>query len=330
MKKHKLTLFSTGILATSLFLAPIAEASTYVVQKGDNLSKISKTYNATVNELKTWNQLKNDTIYVGQKLVVANSTSSNSSPTNTSKAKAPVIKQTVPSNANTYNHQSVSNRQSSNSATYKVVSGDTLSKIANKHNLTVAKLKSINNLTSDLIYVGQVLKVSEAAVSEVKSSEITVKEEIDLKAEQAERAISQQLAKESVIYSYPKNGNTYQDVIKLAKSLVDTPYAFGGNSPEGFDCSGFVQYVYSNAGLSVVRKSSEDYFMNDTTTVNRPVAGDVIFFKNTYKSGISHMGIYIGNGEFIHAGSNGVEVSKLSYNYWDTRYVAFKRFNEVK
>lgn len=323
MKKRKRTLFCTSILATTLLLAPSAEAATYVVKKGDNLTKISKAHNTTVNDLKAWNQLKNDTIYVGQTLKVANSKSTNVTPTNTNKTQT-TVKQTVPSNVNTYTNQAVSNSQYT---THKVVSGDTLSKIARKYNLTVDALKSMNNLKSDLIYVGQVLKVNKLAVLDVNLPPTTEKEQVDLKAEQA---ITAQLAKESIIYSSPKDRRVYENVVNLAQSLVETPYLFGGNTPDGFDCSGFVQYVYSNAGLSVVRKSSEDYFMNDTTIVNTPVAGDVIFFKNTYKSGISHMGIYIGNGEFIHAGSNGVEVSKLSYKYWDTRFVAFKRFNSVK
>lgn len=325
MKKRKLTLFCTGILATTLLLAPSAEAATYVVKKGDNLTKISKAHNTTVNNLKTWNQLNNDTIYVGQTLIIENSKKTNATPTKVNKTQLTLKKQTVSSSANTYNNQAVSNSQST---TYKVVSGDTLSKIANKFNLTVASLKSMNDLTSDLIYVGQELKVSEMTVSEVDSSQ-SIDEKVveDLKADQA---ISEQLAKESIIYSSPKNREVYEEVVNLAESLVDTPYLFGGNTPEGFDCSGFVQYVYSNAGLSIVRESSEDYFMKKTTKVQTPVAGDVIFFKNTYKSGISHMGIYIGDGEFIHASSNGVEVAKLSHNYWDTRFVAFKRFNNVK
>ena len=69
--------------------------------------------------------------------------------------------------------------------------------------------------------------------------------------------------------------------------------------------------------------------MNDTTVVSNPMPGDVVFFKNTYKSGISHMGIYLGDGTFIHAGDNGVEQSNINYSYWKDRFVAFKRFNEV-
>lgn len=60
------------------------------------------------------------------------------------------------------------------------------------------------------------------------------------------------------------------------------------------------------------------------------IPGDIVFFKNTYIEGISHMGIYIGADQFIHAGSNGVQVSKLSFDYWASKFVAFKRFNQLK
>lgn len=323
MRKQKLTLLCSSILATSLFLAPTAEAATYVVKKGDSLYKISRTYNTTVNNIKTWNNLKSDTIYVGQSLVVQNNkntTSTTSKTSNTSNTK-----KTSTSSISTFN-PTVSNQSSSNTATYKVERGDSLFKIARKFNTSVATIKSINNLKSDTIYVGQVLKISSAPTVEV-SNQSTTKQPVVPRADQA---IANQLTKEKVISSSPKNKRVYEKVVNVAKSLEQSPYVFGGSTPEGFDCSGFVQYVYSNAGLSVSRKSSEDYFMNDTTTVQNPVPGDIVFFKNTYKSGISHMGIYLGNGEFIHAGSNGVEVSKLSYNYWDTRFVAFKRFNGVK
>ncbi|STY44600.1 Muramidase-2 precursor [Listeria grayi] len=119
-------------------------AKTYTVVSGDNLSKIAKKYKVTVANLKSWNSLKSDTIYVGQKLKVSKAASAPASKPAASKPAAPAA---------------------STAKTYTVVSGDNLSKIAKKYKVTVANLKSWNSLKSDTIYVGQKLKVSKATSS---------------------------------------------------------------------------------------------------------------------------------------------------------------------
>lgn len=303
-------------LFTTVFVAPVAEASTYVVQKGDTLSKIASKFNITVVQLKKWNNLTNDNIFINQKLTVA---------------KEQENLPTDPIKSNTTTAKLI---------TYKVVKGDTLSKIANKYNTTVPELKTWNNLKSDSIFAGQTLVVSKKRLS--GTDNLTPISGNDNQSpgdgnngqvgSDVDKFIEKQLASEKMITNNPSSDGQvmYGKVIELAKQQIGVPYVFGGNTVAGFDCSGFVNYVYSNAGMKIVRKSSLDYFINDTTIVKNPVPGDVVFFKNTYIPTISHMGIYIGNNEIIHAGSNGVEISKLSYEYWSSRLVAFKRFNNLK
>ena len=72
------------------------------------------------------------------------------------------------------------------------------------------------------------------------------------------------------------------------------------------------------------------YFEEDTIKVKNPLPGDVVFFKNTIIPTISHMGIYIGNDEFIHAGTNGIAIANLNTKYWSERFVAFKRLNALQ
>jgi peptidoglycan DL-endopeptidase LytE len=115
------------------------------------------------------------------------------------------------------------------------------------------------------------------------------------------------------------------NVVDIAKKYIGSPYAWGGTSPSGFDCSGFIYYVFNQAGTSISRTNTEGYYSR-STAISNPKPGDLVFFKNTYKAGISHMGIYVGNGEFIHASDSGVVVTKLSNSYWSPRFAGYRTF----
>lgn len=111
-------------------------------------------------------------------------------------------------------------------------------------------------------------------------------------------------------------------VIEKARSLLGTPYVWGGSSPSGFDCSGFIYYLYDQANRTIPRTVHEVW--NFSTPVKQASIGDLVFFE-TYKAGPSHMGIYLGDGQFIHASLEGVEISNLSESYWKERYLGAKR-----
>ncbi|MEN1968785.1 NlpC/P60 family protein [Lentibacillus sp. N15] len=118
------------------------------------------------------------------------------------------------------------------------------------------------------------------------------------------------------------------NVVSIAESLVGTPYTFGGSTPEeGFDSSGFVNYVFDQVGIPLDRTHAE-MWENNGTFVDNPVPGDVVFFEDTYKDGVSHSGIYIGNNQMIHAGTEetGVEIESLDKDYWQDSYIGAKSF----
>ncbi|NMA90133.1 MAG: hypothetical protein GX972_02250 [Amphibacillus sp.] len=142
---------------------------------------------------------------------------------------------------------------------------------------------------------------------------------------QIKEDISNNIAQDNTNESVKKNtgNNQIEHVIQNAKDQTGVRYQWGGTSPSGFDCSGFVQYVFNQQSISVPRTVSEMW--NQTKSVDQPSVGDLVFFE-TYKQGPSHVGIYLGNGQFIHASeSKGVMTSALSQDYWQTRYLGSKR-----
>jgi cell wall-associated NlpC family hydrolase len=115
------------------------------------------------------------------------------------------------------------------------------------------------------------------------------------------------------------------NVIANAAELMGTPYVWAGTTPQGFDCSGFLQYIFAKEDVSLPRTVAQMW--DAATSVKEPAVGDLVFFE-TYKTGPSHAGVYIGNNQFVHAGSStGVTISNLNYAYWQDRYLGSKRVN---
>lgn len=111
-----------------------------------------------------------------------------------------------------------------------------------------------------------------------------------------------------------------RELVNISFQYIGVPYVFGGTSPWGFDCSGFTQYVFSEAGINLSRMADEQFNDGQQIASSELRPGDLVFFE-TYDYGPSHVGIYIGNGEFVHAGtSTGVTVSDMYDGYWGARY----------
>ena len=101
---------------------------------------------------------------------------------------------------------------------------------------------------------------------------------------------------------------------------------WGGTSPSGFDCSGLVQYVFKQHCILLNRTTKTQFQQGTFVSKAALQPGDLVFFQNTYTTGISHVGIYIGNNEFIHASSSkGVTISSLSNSYWASHYYGARR-----
>lgn len=116
-------------------------------------------------------------------------------------------------------------------------------------------------------------------------------------------------------------------IVRTARKYLGRPYVFGANGPRSFDCSGFVRYVYRLHGYYLPRTAASQSRVGKAVAKGNWRYGDIIYFRNTYKSGVSHVGIYAGNRRIIHAWPRkGVTtVNFTTYRYLASRYAGARR-----
>ncbi|QBP42029.1 C40 family peptidase [Paenisporosarcina antarctica] len=351
--RQSLLLASTGTTQTASAAPSKTQASsnttTYTIKSGDTLGRIALDHKTTVTNIQKLNNISSHIIHPGQVITISGTAvAATKAPSAPAKTVTPVATATstyvVKSGdtlgriANLHN-TTVTNIQQLNNITshiiyprqvlkvsgkasaapvavapkpapvasakpgnsvYSIVSGDTLSGIAYRHRVTVDQIMSWNNLTSTALRIGQKLSIG-------GSGEVAP------------------VAAPTPVPATPVAGSSlYQKVINVAKPLQGIPYVWGGSSTSGFDCSGYIYYVYKQAGLDVSRTNTTGFDAR-SYDISNPVPGDLVFFSNTYRPGISHMGIYIGNNQFIHAGGDRVQITSLSNSYWGGKFTGFKR-----
>ncbi|MCR5176014.1 MAG: C40 family peptidase [Anaerovibrio sp.] len=114
-------------------------------------------------------------------------------------------------------------------------------------------------------------------------------------------------------------------IIKTAKNLIGVPYVSGGTTPKGFDCSGYLQYIFEKNGLTIPRTADVQYKLGKNYKLTALEAGDLVFFQTDASHTVTHCGLYIGNGQFIHASSSkGVRIDRLADDYWKKAFFAAK------
>lgn len=142
----------------------------------------------------------------------------------------------------------------------------------------------------------------------------------------------EQVVSDSPLSFFEQAGSAMEQVLMSALSLSGTPYKFGGVSPEtGFDCSGFVRYVFSQAAnLTLPHGARAISQLGQSISVDQLQPGDLVFF-NTLKHAFSHVGIYLGDGRFIHAPSSGggVHIVNMNDAYWSKRFNGARRLDQA-
>jgi len=275
---------------------------TYKVKSGDTLAKIAKKYRVSVEKLKTLNDLSSTKLKKNQILVIEK----DSSPKKEKKdviaappaSKEPTAVQTVSENDGEF-------------IEYRPKKGDTLARIASKFNLDKEDILEANNITGKklpkVILIPKIIEVNE-------SEELVELSKKPLKP-------------------WRTNDEKYM-LVKVAKSFMGAPYKYGGETVRGLDCSAFVKKIYDIFDVQLPRSAREQFMVGNKISKEELAIGDLVFFKTKrYVKYPTHVGIYIGDGNFIHSSSArsklGVKVDALSSEFYSRTFVGATRVKKI-
>nr|WP_017553076.1 C40 family peptidase [Heyndrickxia coagulans] len=276
-----------------------APNGTYQIVKGDTLSGVAQKFGVTVSQLKEWNHLSSDWIVAGSALKVDGPSSAASS-SNGSSTQSNQSSGTASSSSNAGSASSQTSGSSSTQSSSSNNSGSTTNSSQASQSSGAASSSSNAGSSSN--------GSSSSSSASTSSSQAN-----------SSRAVSKKVVSSSKSSSYSGSA-----VAQIAQKYIGAPYRFGGTTPAGFDCSGFVYYVLNEAGKSIGRLDAAGFY-NNSYRVSNPQPGDLIFFENTYKSGISDVGIYLGNNQFISDSDKSVSIKSLSNSYWKSHFNSIRR-----
>ena len=293
-------------------------AKEYKVKRGDSLAKISKKFGITTESLREANGLTGNALKPKQILVIPNQGNKK-----LSKSKK---------------------KNSHKTEYYVVAKGDTLQSIATKTGYSVNSLKKWNHVNSRRLKIGQKLALAktrytrEVALAKVEETDQFAEMDDSLDEDGENVSMGDDLAdvdQDQQSSSDPlgkwNSVNERSLFVRVAKGFLGAPYRLGGSSVRGLDCSAFAKKIYQFFDISLPRTAREQSRVGKTVAREELKEGDLVFF-NTRRA-FGHVGIYIGNNEFVHAAAGRqrmVKIDTLEKPYYDKRFVKAVRIKELE
>jgi LysM repeat protein len=282
----------------------------YFVENGDTLSGIGKKFEVSVKDLKNANSMRSDDLRIGARVIIPGAflTSGETQAARENKPVSLNINETT---------------------RYVVKKGDNLILIAKRFNVSVEDLKNANHIKRGAVRIGQAISIP----TQSKSVKLNV-EDINTSRDQYKTDVKTSLKVGTD--DNQENGDDIGDIsrdsiIKVAKRFIGVPYKFGGTSLiKGLDCSAFVGKVFSFLDVDLPRTARELFGVGRSVGRNQLAAGDLVFFR-TYASYPSHVGIYMGSSEFIHASPQArmVTIDSMNRPYFTKRYIGARRIEKA-
>jgi len=295
--------------------------SKYRVKSGTNLYNIAKKHGVSVDAIKKANNLTSDRLKLGQVLTIPSTSSKNTS-------------RTAVKSANAASHGRTATARTT---TYTVRSGDTLSGISKKTGISVAQLKKLNNLRASKLKPGHKIVLARAASGDqrrerddsnrraataVSEEELEDDDSLAAGAQEDPTEIERDMVSSAELMGNWRNPEEQQLFVKVVKGFMGAPYRFGGSTVRGIDCSGFVAKIYQFFDINLPRTAREQSKVGMNVDKDELDVGDLVFF-NTRRA-FGHVGIYIGNNQFIHAAAGKkreVSINNLDDPYYSKRFV---------
>jgi cell wall-associated NlpC family hydrolase len=293
-------------LFLSLFLVSNVFADLYEVKKGDSLYTISKEFSVSIEDIKEANSLRGNALKPGQTLDIPEK-STDAAPHKTKvKPKA---------------------------SYYTVKNGDTLGTIARKTGVPVKQIMALNKVRPASLRIGRKLVLSQTDIRTQTDIEDRLTEEEEEEDGIAENTDLTELEKEKKRneeflgkWNSPDERKLF---IKVATGFLGAPYKMGGSTVRGIDCSAYVRKMYYLFDVSLPRTAREQSKVGVSIEKENLEEGDLVFFRT--RRPIGHVGIYIGNNEFVHAsrGGKAVRIDSLDRPYFQKRFLRAVRVKNL-
>lgn len=312
--------FSNTAFAVNTTEKPVANNEKHIVKANETLSRIASLHKIKLQDLINLNNITNpNKLKIGQTLILTTkkTVTTANKVNNTNNANTTTETVTTPKATQvTKVPNPVPNKTETDK--YVIKAHDTFSLIARTHGISLNALIAANKtLNPNSLKIGQAINLPRSTQNVSLASRNEEERARDNTG--AEEAVKEEAIQET-------NNDLVTKVISYAKDLLGCKYSYGAVGPKSFDCSGFTMYVFSHFNINLPHQSASQAQKGSKVSRSDLLPGDLVFFK-TSGSGISHVGLYIGNGNFIHASNTrgNVKITSLSEAYYNTRYVTARR-----